>query len=71
MSRLPQRDRDGIYGWAFRRKMKSMGIKPLVSAPRLLWQNGHVERVTGTIRRECTDHIIPMSHKHLLSTLRA
>ncbi len=47
-----------------------MGIEPLVSAPRSPWQNCYAERVIGSIRRECTDHIIPMSQKHLLATLR-
>ena len=48
-----------------------MGIEPLVSAPRSPWQNAYVERVIGSIRRECTDHIIPMGERHLLFTLRA
>ena len=47
-----------------------MGIEPLVSAPRSPWQNAYVERVIGSIRRECTDHIIPMGERLLLSTLR-
>ncbi len=47
-----------------------MGIDELISAPRAPWQNPYVERVIGSIRRECTDHIIPLSEKHLLRTLR-
>lgn len=70
MPRFLQRDRDGIYGWAFRRKVTALGIEELVSAPRSPWQNAYVERVIGSIRRECTDHIIPMGETHLLRTLR-
>ena len=40
------------------------------SAPRSPWQNPFVERLIGSIRRECTDHIIPMGEKHLLRLLR-
>ena len=47
-----------------------MGIEELISAPRSPWQNAYVERVIGSIRRECTDHIIPMGERHLLRTLR-
>ena len=47
-----------------------MGIDELVSAPRSPWQNGYVERLIGSIRRECTDHIIPMGERHLLRVLR-
>ena len=50
--------------------MNAMGIEPLVSAPRSPWQNAYVERLIGSIRRECTDHIIPMGEKHLLRALR-
>ncbi len=70
MPRFLQRDRDGVFGWAFRRKIKALGITELISAPRSPWQNCFVERVIGSIRRECTDHIIPLSEKHLLRTLR-
>ena len=65
MPRFLQRDRDGNYGWAFRRRVKAMGIAELVSAPRSPWQNAFVERLIGSIRMECTDHIIPMGEAHL------
>jgi len=68
--RFLQRDRDGVFGWAFRRKVKTLGIEELISAPRSPWQNPFVERLIGSIRRECTDHIIPLSERHLLRTLR-
>ena len=45
-------------------------MKPLVIGRRCLWQNPFVVRVIGRIRRECLDHIIPLSERHLLRTLR-
>ena len=69
--RFLQRDRDGAYGWAFRRRLKTMGIEALLSAPRSPWQNAYAERVFGSIRRKCTDHIIPMGETQWLRTLRA
>jgi transposase InsO family protein len=68
--RYLQRDRDGVFGWAFRRKVKALGITELISAARSPWQNAYVERLIGSIRRECTDHIIPLGEKHLLRTVR-
>jgi hypothetical protein len=52
------RDRDKIFGQAFVEQVKSMGIKQVLSAPRSPWQRAYVERVIGTIRRECLDHVI-------------
>ncbi len=68
--RLLVRDRDGIYGWEFDRMVKVLKIRQIRSAPRSPWQNPFVERVIGSIRRECTDHIIPFGRRHLLRTLR-
>ena len=45
-------------------------MKPLVTGYKCPWQNPFVERVIGTIRRECLDHLIPLSERHLLRTLR-
>ncbi len=70
MPRFLQRDRDGIYDWAFRPKLEAFGIEPLASAPRSPGQNTYVERVIGSIRRECTDHITPLGERHLLRALR-
>ena len=64
------RDRDSIYGWAFGCRVKALGMKPLVTGHKCPWQNPFVERVIGTIRRECLDHVIPLSERHLLRTLR-
>jgi putative transposase len=52
------RDRDRIFGQDFVEQVKAMGIKPVLSAPRSPWQRAYVERVIGTIRRECLDHVI-------------
>jgi transposase InsO family protein len=52
------RDRDGTYGEAFKRRVRAMGIRDRPTAPRSPWQNGHVERLIGSIRRECLDHLI-------------
>ena len=68
--RFLHRDRDSIYGHAFRRKLRALGIEEVVSARKSPWQNPFVERVIGTIRRDCTDHIIPLGERHLLRVLR-
>ena len=52
------RDRDGIFGSEFRKAVKAMGIEEVLSVPRSPWQSPYVERVIGTIRRECLDHVL-------------
>ena len=52
------RDRDAIYGNRFRKRLRGLGVKDRPSAPRSPWQNPYVERVMGSIRRECLDHVI-------------
>ena len=52
------RDRDRILGDEFTKQVKDMGIKPVLSAPQSPWQRAYVERVIGTLRRECLDHVI-------------
>ena len=52
------RDRDAIFGNEFRRQVRDMGIQEVLSAPRSPWQRAYVERVIGSIRRECLDHVI-------------
>ncbi|HEY2837667.1 MAG TPA: integrase core domain-containing protein, partial [Pirellulales bacterium] len=63
--RFLQRDRDGIYGDDFRRRIKNLGIEEVVSAPRSPWQNPYVERFIGTLRRELLDHVIVLNETHL------
>ncbi len=52
------RDRDGIYGAYFRQRLENMGIKEVITAPQSPWQNPFVERLIGSIRRDCLDHVI-------------
>jgi transposase InsO family protein len=65
------RDRDGIFGRAFVEQVKSMGIKQILSAPRSPWQRAYIERVVGTIRRECLDHVIVFDEMSLLRHVAA
>ncbi len=60
------RDRDSIYGSYFRQRVRNMGIKEVVTVPRSPWQNPYAERLIGLIFRECLDHVIILSRKHLL-----
>ena len=62
-------DNDGAYGHAFRRRLRGMGIRDRPVAVRSPWQNGHVERVIGSIRRECLDHVIVRGEAHLRQIL--
>jgi putative transposase len=64
-------DRDAIYGECFTRSITNMGIREVIIAPRAPWQNAFVERVIGSIRRECLDHVIVLSEAHLCRVLRA
>jgi len=63
-------DRDGIYGDRFHDEARAMGLRELLSGRRCPWQNPFVERVIGSIRRECTDHVIITGERHLLTLLR-
>ncbi|MEO8268439.1 MAG: integrase core domain-containing protein [Aureliella sp.] len=59
------RDRDGIYGEYFQERMKSMQIDEVPTAPRSPWQNPYAERIIGSIRRECLNHLIVLNQVHL------
>ncbi len=59
------RDRDASYGQDFRKQVDAMGIAEVVSAARSPWQNAYVERVIGSIRRECLDYIVIFNERHL------
>ena len=63
------RDRDSSYGQHFRRRVAAMGITEAITAPRSPWQNACVERVIGSIRRECLDHIVIFNERHLRRVL--
>jgi transposase InsO family protein len=58
------RDRDRVYG-EISRRLRAMGIRDRPTAPRAPWQNGHTERLIGSIRRECLDHVVVFGEWHL------
>jgi transposase InsO family protein len=64
------RDRDGIYGVTFQDQMKALEIQEVAIAPHSPWQSPYVERVIGTLRRECLDHVIIVGEAHLRRILR-
>ena len=59
------RDRDAVYGSDPRRTLQHMGIEDVLTAPRCPWQNPFVERVIGSLRRECLDHVIVWNERAL------
>src|SRR6476469_3031748 len=63
------RDRDGAYGEVFIRSVRSMGIRDRPTAPRSPWQNACAERLIGSIRRECLDHVVVFGERHLRHVL--
>jgi transposase InsO family protein len=64
------RDRDKKHGEEFVRRVESLGIKQVLISTRSPWQNPYVERVIGSIRRECVDHVIILNERHLRKVLR-
>jgi hypothetical protein len=65
------RDREASYGQTFRNRVQAMAIEEVVTAPRSPWQNAYVERIIGSIRRECLDHVIVFDECHLRRVLSA
>ena len=65
------RDRDRIYGAVVTRRLRAMGIRDKPIAPASPWQNGFAERLIGSIRRECLDHIIVLGEVHLRRILKS
>ncbi len=63
------RDRDAIYGDSFRQRVKGMQIHEVLTAARSPWQNPFAERLIGSIRRECPDHVLVLSERHLCHLL--
>ena len=63
------RERDASYGSVFRNRVEAMEITEVVTAPRSPWQNAYVERVIGSIRRECLDHVVVFNERHLRRVL--
>jgi transposase InsO family protein len=64
------RDRDATYGPEFLRSVRNLGIEDVRTSPRSPWQNPYVERLIGSIRRECLDHVVIVNERHLRSVLR-
>jgi transposase InsO family protein len=64
------RDRDGVYGAWFRDRVKALDIEEVVTAPRSPWQSPYVERVIGTLRRECLDHVVVLGEAHMRRIVR-
>jgi transposase InsO family protein len=65
------RDRDRVYGPTFVRRLRAMGIRDRPIAPRSPWQNGCAERLIGSIRRDCLDHVLVFGERHLLHLLKS
>jgi putative transposase len=65
------RDRDRIFGSEFGKDVKAMGIKEVLSAPGSPWQRAFVERVIGTLRRECLDHVIVLNEASLYQHVKS
>jgi transposase InsO family protein len=65
------RDRDAIFGQDFREQLRDMGISEVLSAARSPWQRAYIERVIGSIRRECLDHVIVLHESSLRRTLKS
>jgi transposase InsO family protein len=65
------RDRDCVYGSVFLRRLRTMGIRDQPIAPRSPWQNGCAERLIGSIRRDCLDHVVVFGERHLRHLLKS
>jgi hypothetical protein len=65
------RDRDGSYGEPFPRVAKAMQIREVLTAPRSPWQNAYVERLIGSIRRDCLDHVLVLNERGLRCILKS
>jgi putative transposase len=65
------RDRDAVYGVVFSSHVHALGIHEVKIAPRAPWQNPYVERLIGTLRRECLDHVVVLNETHLRRLLHA
>ena len=65
------RDRDCVYGEAFVRRVGAMGIRDRPISARSPWQNGYAERLIGSIRRDCLDHVVVFGEQHLRHLLKS
>jgi len=65
------RDRDCVYGDVVIERLRAMGIRDRPISPRSPWQNGYSERVIGSIRRDCLDHVVVLGERHLRHLLNS
>jgi transposase InsO family protein len=65
------RDNDRSFGQIFRNRLRSMGIRDHPISPRSPWQNAYVERLIGTLRRDCLDHLLIFGESHLRQVLKS
>ena len=65
------RDRDAVYGHVVRRRLQATGVRDRPAAPQSPWQNAYAERLVGSIRRDCLDHVIVFGEAHLRRILKA
>jgi len=65
------RDRDKIYGCEFHQRIRGMSMKEVLGAPASPWQRAHVERLIGSIRRDCLDHVIVLGEGHARKVLKS
>jgi transposase InsO family protein len=63
------RDRDGVYGQVFQQRVVGLGMEQVLTAPQSPWQNPYAERLIGSIRRECSDHVVVFNEEHLRRVL--
>ena len=63
------RDNDGAYGQTVTNRVRAMGIRDRPISPRSPWQNPYVERLIGTLRRDCLDHVLIFGEQHLRRVL--
>ena len=69
--RYMMRDRDGIYGDYFCRRVEGMAVEQVLTAPQSPWQNPYAERLVGSVRRECLNHVIVLGERHLRRILKS
>jgi len=69
-ARFVVRDRDKVYGERFQQVTEVLGIEEVITAARTPWQNPYAERIIGSLRRDCLDHVIVLDEQHLLRILR-
>jgi transposase InsO family protein len=63
------RDRGRVYGAVVTRRLRTLGIRDRPTSPRSPWQNAYVERLIGSVRRECVDHVVVLGERHLRHVL--